>query len=465
MARKASYVPTPAVPEALMQRLLVVVEVLSGMKTVSEGARVLGLSRNHFQTVLHRGLDGLIQGLDLKPAGRRARSPAQQAQAREQKRLARENARLRKQVAATEQLLTLAGGLLKGRARPTRAKRTTKVHRDDGGDADPDPTRRLEEVEAMRALGVTARLTAAVAGVHPATVRRWRARRAPATAPAAPNHAVPPTVAAQATAVVRALQGQIGAVALQHAVPGLSRRQAAWLKGVTRTRLERERKAALTRIQVTQPGVLRAMDGVHYRGAEGPFWALIAADGAVPYRTSVTAGTHYDEALVVRALERDLARNGAPLVYRLDRAKAHDAPRARAVLAAHEVLVLHGPPRCPRYYGQLERQNREHRAWDAVVRTTPSDEIEARLQEMLNAVNSAWPRRMLAWRTTQQAWDARPALDVDRRALRDEVNERAARIARTLAVRGQPADLAERLAIEQALETRGYLRRLPGGWC
>lgn len=28
----------------------------------------------------------------------------------------------------------------------------------------------------------------------------------------------------------------------------------------------------------------------------------------------------------------------------------------------YAVLVLHGPPHHPRFYGQLERQNREHRA-------------------------------------------------------------------------------------------------------
>jgi hypothetical protein len=48
---------------------------------------------------------------------------------------------------------------------------------------------------------------------------------------------------------------------------------------------------------------------------------------------------------------------------------------------------------------------------------------------------------------------------------REEVEDRALRIARTLKRRGQPADLAERLAIERTLEHRGYLRRQLGGWC
>ena len=92
----------------------------------------------------------------------------------------------------------------------------------------------------------------------------------------------------------------------------------------------------------------------------------------------------------------------------------------------------------------------------------PLEEIEPRLQEILEAVNKLWRRRTLGWRTAYEAWSARRRLEIDRRALREEVSERAARIGRH---RGKPADLAERLAIEQALETRGYLRQQPGGWC
>ena len=54
------------------------------------------------------------------------------------------------------------------------------------------------------------------------------------------------------------------------------------------------------------------------------------------------------------------ASTALSLVVRMDRAKAHRAPRVTALLDAHKVLVLHGPPRYPRFYGQLERQNREH---------------------------------------------------------------------------------------------------------
>ena len=53
----------------------------------------------------------------------------------------------------------------------------------------------------------------------------------------------------------------------------------------------------------------------------------------------------------------------------------------------------------------------------------------------------------------------------DRAAFHREVEDRAARLRRQLAGRGHPADLPERLAIEQALSARGYLRRISEGCC
>ena len=139
--------------------------------------------------------------------------------------------------------------------------------------------------------------------------------------------------------------------------------------------------------------------------------------------------------------------------------------RVRELLQTHGVLVLHGPPRCPRFYGQLERQNREHRAWAVELARLPLEEIQGRLEEMLLSVNEVWRRRTLHWKTASEVWAARPRLAVDRKELREEVSERTARIRAQLQHRGGPADLAERLAIEQALETRGFLHQQAGSWC
>lgn len=470
MSKKSSYTPAPEIPQDVVQRLMAVMEVLAGVKTVSQAAQSLGMSRNRFQTILHRGVTALLGEITPKAAGRPAKPEALATLEAQVEKLRRENAQLQARVGSTDRLLEVASGLLHGRIR-TRAPRQAKGKAgDEGSGSDPEPELRriLAAIDEMRSLGLSTQLCCAVAGVHPATARRWRGRerqQLPLILPRERGPAVPLQAATQVQDLVRRLKGQPGADSLSHSVVGISRRQAARIKADTLTAMERERKAALTRITVTAPGVLRGMDGVHFRGAQGPRWALLAADGAIPYRTSVTTGAHYDAELAAEALERDIEHNGAPIVYRFDRAKAHDSPAARAVLGAHDVLVLHGPPRYPRFYGQLERQNREHRAWDDELRQLRDDEIEPRLLEMLAAVNGLWRRRTLGWKTASEMWVARPRITIDRRAFREEVKERAARIASLLERRGQPADLAERLAIEQALESRGLLRKEVGGWC
>lgn len=472
---RAKYAPLPVVSNEALPRLAAVVEVLAGIKTISAAARELGLSRNRFQSLLHRALGALAQELALHPAGRRARSP-QVAQLQAQlQRLQRENARLANQVGSTERLLEVASGLLQGRIRATgrqRRLRSSAGSRHDGGEeSEPEATRcaLLAGADAMQQLNLALPLIAAIAGVGASTLRRWRARRRSGQSllvhrgSTRDSRILDVGAANSAAQLVRRLHGLVGAEALAHSV-GLSRRAAARIKQLTLTRMERERKAGLRQIRIAVPGVLRGMDAMQFPGRRERY-ALIAADGAVPYRTSLTLGPRYDAALVTRALESDLAQNGAPLVYRLDRASAHDAPAARALLAAHQVLVLHGPPRYPCYYGQLERQNREHRAWLRAGDRSDDAALDPCLREMLESVNRLWRRRTLGWRTAAEAWSARPPLSVDRDALHEEVRERARAIARRPAGRGQPADLAERLAIEQTLTRMGYMRQELGGWC
>lgn len=471
-AHKPSYTPQPQVPAELMPRMAAIVEVLAGLTSVSEAARSLELSRNHFQTILHRAVLGLVQAITPKAGGRPASPPQLTSLQAQLARLQRENTRLHKRVDSTDRLLEVASGLLHGRIRPTgRQRRSRKSPAQSGDrreDSDPEARRQyvLEAVDQMRRLGLSATLAANIAGRDASTLRRWRAPRA--QSPARQRRARRPlsTLAAtRAEALVRRLHGLIGAEALRHCVGGLSRRAAACVKALTLTTMERERKATLVRVTITCPGVLRSLDAMQVRCLEGPCFALIAADGAVPYRTSVIVGSHYDATLVAHALQSDLEHHGPPLVLRLDRASAHDTALVHEVLDAYAVTTLHGPPRYPCYYGQLERQNREHRAWLASLSPMSYGLLKPCLQEMLESVNTLWPRCTLGWKTAAEIWNARPPLSIDRNAFREEVHERATRIARRLTDRGQPADLAERLAIEQTLENRGYLRQQVGGWC
>lgn len=470
--RNPSYTPSPTVPSQVTPRLAAIVDVLSGLKSVSEAARSLGLSRNHFQSILHRAVLALVESITIKPGGRPRRS-SEAARLQEQvKRLQRENTRLQRQVDSTQQLLEVAGGLLHGRIRP--ARRQTRTRKRSGAthepsESEPDDVRRgvLEGVDKMRRFGMSAQLAAAIAGVNASTVRRWRARGRDLTVRA--RSVRPPTSvsasAASAEQLVRRLHGLIGAEAIRHSIGGLSRRAALSVKARTLRAMERERKASLHRLSITQPGIVRGFDAMQFSSVDAPLYALIGADGAIPYRTSLNVVTRYDAHGVVRALAEDLERNGAPLVLRCDRARAHSAPAVRALLQAHGVLVLQGPPRYPRFYGQIERQNREHRGWMAALTLRRSAETESSLHEMIRCVNDLWRRRSLHWQTAAEAWNARPPMNVDRDAFREEVHERALQIENELKRRDRPAHLAERLGIERTLERMGYLRQELGGWC
>jgi hypothetical protein len=427
-----SYTPAPRVPPGSSQRLEVIAAVIAGRCSVAEGARTLGMSRNHFQTILHRGMAAMVESITPKEPGRPAKPKEQVALEQENERLKRENARLHEQVQMTERFLQAANGLLHARTRPARQVRTRKTSTsgadDEGGDGEP----RLAQVDRARALGLNAQLAAMLAGVSASTVRRWR-HAGRTRQPVAPRASCAPAPAcARAARLVRDLRGQVGAEALRHSVPELSRRQAARVKAQTLTQMEHERKQQLGRVHFEVPGIVRGMDGLHVRTARGSVHALISADAAIPYRTSVAVGPHYDAKLVEAALAADMSVHGAPLVYRLDRARAHDSPEVRELLAHHGVLVLHGPPHCPRFYGQLERQNREHRAWDEELALLDPLDIELGLRHALQSLNTLWRRRGLGWQTAAEAWSSSPRLEIDRRALTEEVQDRAVRIGRQL---------------------------------
>jgi transposase len=469
--KQSTYAPMPVVPAEMQQRYRVVLSVMAGALTVSEGARQLGLSRNQFQTILHKGLGGLLEGLSPKAPGRPGRPPEEKKLLEQANQLHRENRQLHQQVQMLEKAIEAVSDLVKGRGMVGRAPRSRPAKPTTPAANDDDDARsKLTRVRELRSMGVKASVAARLVGQGAATVRRWRAHerrgeilvgeRGHGRAAALDEH-----TAAIIEDRVRSTRGLSGAESLRHTVPGVSRRQCAAVKKDTTRTMERERIASSTRVEVTTPGVMRGFDQMYVPTTVGQRLLLLSADAAIPFRTSVTTVERYDGRAVAGAIERDIDRNGAPLVYRLDRARSHDTPIVRNVLAANDVLVLHGPPRCPRYYGQLERQNREHRAWLATLGLLDPEVLDRESERMLAALNCEWKRPTLRWRTAHDLWSTRQAVNIDRDELREEVQARAARIRRQMNQGGRPADFAERLAIEAALTQRGLLRRTAGGWC
>jgi transposase InsO family protein len=225
--------------------------------------------------------------------------------------------------------------------------------------------------------------------------------------------------------------------------------------------MERERKARSAHVIITAPGIVRGFDAMHVTCVDGLRYWLIAGDGAVPYRTSIATVPAYDSEHVVAALIADFEHAGPPLVIRLDRIACQRTHEVADLLARYGVLVLHGPPRYPRYYGQLERQNRDHRAWLNGLDAPLTAQLPAAADAMRTALNRLWARPTLDWCTAEQAWQQRPTVNVDRLELRRDVDARAA----SLVSNGVELLRARRFAIESALEEHGLLTINPGGSC
>src|SRR5215813_3608857 len=128
--KKRRYVRAPKVPGNLQPRFQVMMQVINGQITVTEGAKLLGMSRNHFQMLMHRGLQGLLEGLTPGDPGRPAKPEHEAALEKENERLTRRNEQLTKRVDSMDRLLGVAGELLRERS----GRKTTKKGESDDDD-------------------------------------------------------------------------------------------------------------------------------------------------------------------------------------------------------------------------------------------------------------------------------------------------------------------------------------------
>lgn len=478
----AKYTRRPDIPRELSDRVDKVIEVLSGQTSLSEAARQLGITRVQMQSLKNRALEGLVEGLTPRMSGPVPLSPREKQLLEEKLRLERDLDQTQQRALLyehlTQELADLVHSqdpLLKPRPRSKSSpssSRPTSGPKPSPTDPEPATTKRelAKHILRIRAKGVTLEVTARVLGTSTSTAkRRLRAVRGelpPRRPRPSRQRQLAPEQVQAVEQLVRETRGMAGAEALRLGVPGVSRRQAAAIKRRVLTEMERERQAEMARLKVTRPGVVRGFDAMHLRSHEGPRYLLAAADGAVPYRTSLSLVERYDGPTVAEMIARDLDRHGPPLVWRMDRASCHTTPEILEVLDSRGVLLLQGPPRHPGYYGQLERQNREHRAWLRPLEGAPAYVLEDELEALQHAVNHLWRRPSLGYGTAAHLWTARPPVDDDRTLLRDEVRDRAARLTERLAHRGPAAaDMAWRLAIEQTLMQRGYLERREGALC
>jgi hypothetical protein len=479
---RRQYSRAPQVDDTLvLRRFTAIVDVMAGRISVTEGAERLGLSRLRFQSMSNRALEAMLMELAPKPPGRPKRSDKERQLEYENKKLKERLDRTLQEKHQNDRMLEALAQAMRPKKRAARGSKQRRARRHKppaptppapsaaSSSDDDGPAARLRSAEELIVVNVPVSIVAPVVGVSTATLRRWRARRRaglPLRTRVSRRRTDPaPELVAELEAAVRSTRGLVGAAGLSRRVSGASRRQAASVKARVVRDVERERKADCTRVVVAQPGVVRGFDQLWAPSTEGLLPALVAADAAVPFRTSITLAERYDSPSVARALDRDFCLHGAPLVLRLDLAKCHDAEPVSDVLVKHRVLALHGPPRYPQYYGQLERQNREHRAWLDRVAPLSAACLADELERMRVALNASWPRRTLGWHTAEERWSQRALLSVDRGALCTEVTNLAQSLRPTTSTPLNPRCPAWRNAIELTLTRFGFLTKLSRGGC
>src|SRR4051812_26962956 len=122
--RPPSYTPAPELPSdpELRRRFGEIIAVLGQTTTVTEAARALGLSRNHFQTILHRVIAAMIEQITPKPAGRPAKPEREVALEKENQQLRAELEALQIRSETIERMMNVVGGIASGKTPLPRAR-------------------------------------------------------------------------------------------------------------------------------------------------------------------------------------------------------------------------------------------------------------------------------------------------------------------------------------------------------
>jgi len=464
VGKSSTYTPAPMVPQSLMHRYATLMLVLGGHVNKSEGARRLGLSRRHFQDLCHRLMKVIIEFLQPKKGGRPRMSETEKRLKAENRQLRKQNERLGQQVEKQQVQIEVMSLNIKSRPRD---------HCPRGGRSDSednDVAQRMLSASAQMLLrGVALRIVAMVLGVAICTLRRYATRAVAGlvlVSRRGPSRKVYPGVALEqkVTEHLDETRGRVGAVCLSKKTGG-SRRDCAKIKVQFLTDRERHRKQSSLQIRVSKPGIMRSFDQLYVRISGLKRILLICADACVPYRTTIALVRRYDAMSVARVIASDIIRYGAPLFWRMDRAKSHMTRLVMEVLECWGVLPLFGPPRHPGFYGQMERMNREHRAWLSRGPELTTSNMGYELSEMRRVLNDVTIRPTLQYRSAAELWGERQTPRIDRTQLREEVFDLAVSNYYELHDQKDALWLSWRRAIESKMTNMGLLTIRRGQWC
>jgi len=286
-------------------------------------------------------------------------------------------------------------------------------------------------------------------GIRPATLRAWLASAsrtpAPSPRPGRPRVTIARPDRQRAIAALDR-RAACGVGTLRRHMPALGRNAAGQLVRRHHFLRSKRRRRRLCQLQWHLPGTVWAMDGtwLPHPLLSGARQALTVVDLGSRKVLAVEPIPGEQAAAVVVCLAALVARFGAPLVLKCDNGAGFIAEPVRRFCEAHQIALMHSPPRQPSYNGACEAHNRwsKDRIRCAALAAGREDVL---LPEDLAAA-CTWQGTTSA--VTQQLRDA----------FRDRL---AAELRTALAARGlaQPTEASqavrrslERVAIRRALE-------------
>ena len=250
-----------------------------------------------------------------------------------------------------------------------------------------------------------------------------------------------------------------GAPALCHEVRHvLSRRSFQVLVRQQRLEKWRERDAAFTRIEWSQPATVWAMDP----GQLGPrHWNLVG-DLASRFRFDLFVAAELPARTIAGQLEQLFAQHGAPLVLKRDNGSNLAGGEVDELLDAHGVIALNSPPHYPGYNGAIEYAQRELKARVEQL-TSQGMKLDEALVESPSLLN-AKPRPCLDDRSAAEVFytgrdDFQQQFALTRRKeIRDLIQDRSNCINARMERCGHPTQGAvRRRVVEQWLEENGLM--------
>jgi hypothetical protein len=318
-------------------------------------------------------------------------------------------------------------------------------------------------VRGGRQLGISRAQVASALRVLERTLRswevRWRSDRLHSRPLGRPRSALGRAQRRQALDCLNRSQGRVGVKSLMSVLgPSAARSALVDLKDRWRYAAHRRGGRLCARLEWTRAGAVWALDWSDPDVAiEGVFTKLLVVRDLASGQNLLSLPCLAESGNVAaRELETLIRRHGAPAVVKSDNGKSLRCAAVQMVLAAHGILALVSPPRCPGYNGSCEAGIGALKVRIHHVAAASGRAREWSCDDVLEAQRALNTRVRENGLSAEDLWQTRRRLDAaDREALWSAFREH---LHAERALRGQ-APCTELTPFEQASLDRAAISR------